>query len=158
VLLTQGDYAGSQALSEEALVLDEEADYQLGTANTLSNLGLAIFLQGDERRAAELFARGLRLFRELGDAVGAAECLEGLALGRAGSEPELLARLFGAAERQRSSIGVPQPSYLGAAYSGYLDAARSRLGDAGWAAQRAEGASMALDQAIAQALGEPGSS
>lgn len=154
VVLHHGDYSGSQALSEEALALSQASGHAWGTANTFSNLGLAVLQQGDHKRATELFKQGLRLFRALGDIVGMTECLEGLALRHAEVEPARFVQLFAMADRQRSSIGAPQPSYLRAAYRRYLEAAQSQMSDGAWTVRWAEGWAMPLEQAVVYALEE----
>jgi hypothetical protein len=82
------------------------------------------------------------------------ECLEGLALRHAEAEPARLVQLFALADRQRSSIGAPLPSYLRTAYRSYLEAAQSQMSDAAWTARWAEGWAMTLEQAVAYALDE----
>jgi hypothetical protein len=154
MVLHHGDYSGSQALSEEALALNQAIGHTWGSANTFSNLGLAVMQQGDHKRATELFKQGLGLFRELGDIAGMTECLEGLALRHAEVEPARLVQLFALADRRRSSIGAPQPWYLRAAYRRYLEAAQSQMSDGAWTARWAEGRAMSLEQAVAYVLEE----
>jgi tetratricopeptide (TPR) repeat protein len=154
VALHQGDYWRSQALSEEALTLSHAIGNTWSTAHLFSNLGLAVLQQGDRERAAELFKQGLHLFRELGDIASLTECLEGLALRYAEADPARLIQLFAMADRQRSSIGAPLPSYLRAAYRRYLEAAQCQMSDAAWTASWAEGSAMTLEQAVAYALEE----
>jgi tetratricopeptide (TPR) repeat protein len=154
VMLDQGDYSRSQALSEEALALSQATGHTWYIANMVSNLALAVLQQGDQKRAMELFKQGLPMFQELGDTVGMIECLEGLALRHAEVEPARFAQLFAMAERQRSSIGVPLPSYLRAAYRRYFEAAKSQMSDEAWTATWAEGSAMTLEQAVAYALEE----
>jgi len=154
VVLHHGDYSRSQALGEEALALSQAIGHTWLIANTFSNLGLAVMQLGERKRATELFKQGLGLFRALGDIVGMTECLEGLALRHAEVEPARLVLLFAMADRQRSSIGAPLPSYLRAAYRRYLEAAQSQMSDEAWTARWAEGWAMTLEQAVAYALEE----
>ena len=64
---------------------------------------------GDHERARALHRESLVLCRELGDKLVAVESLEGLACAaEARDETERSARLFGAAEALRETLGVPQ--------------------------------------------------
>ena len=116
---------------------------------------LAALGQGDHARATALFAEALALFRKLGDPLGIAECLEGLA-GVAGArgEGERAARLYGAADSLRESIGAPLPSGNHPRYERHLAASRSQLYETAWKKAWAEGQVMTPGEAVAYALGE----
>jgi hypothetical protein len=73
----QGDYARASALHEESLALGRELGDTGVVADTLINLGRVAFAQGDEGRAAALYA-ALALSGTLGDKWLSAFCLEGL--------------------------------------------------------------------------------
>jgi hypothetical protein len=122
--------------------------------------------------ACSFFVLGqLALFR--GDAAGArAHCRQGLliwwdhgarpelpsyleALAQAAGlqgEPERAARLWGAVEALRESIGVPCPPVDLSRCQDSIAAARAALGSEAFAAAWADGRSMTLNEAIAEAL------
>ena len=85
-----------------------------------------------------------------------ADGLEGLARSAAalGDTPRA-AQLFGAAAALRETLGMPRWRVRQPAYEQALVAARSRLSDGAWASAWARGRSLALDQALAFAMGEP---
>jgi hypothetical protein len=61
-------------------------------------------------RADPLFVSGLRVFHQLGDVMGIADALEGLAGSAVATQQwEAAATLFGIAETLRERIGVPIP-------------------------------------------------
>jgi predicted ATPase/DNA-binding SARP family transcriptional activator len=93
--LGDGRLADAQERFERSLALRSDADAGWG----LSNLGLVAHARADHGEARELFARGLALAHEYGNASLAAECLVGLAatLGALG-DPRAAARMLGVAE------------------------------------------------------------
>jgi hypothetical protein len=117
--------------------------------------------QGDEVQAGAHLAESLTLQRELGDRWQTALALE-LCAGvtaaqgrRAGdAQPGGLrtARLFGAAEALRETLGAPILPHNQEYYQRRVAAARAQLAEAIFAAAWAEEHAMSLDQAIAYAL------
>ncbi|MDP9372367.1 MAG: tetratricopeptide repeat protein [Chloroflexota bacterium] len=148
----QGDYERAVRLYTESLELAR----QLGEKNiskTLVTLGSLALRHGDHRRARALYAEALALCRELGDREVIAYCLEGLAdVARVRGEADQAARLWGAAERLRETIGAPLSPVGRADYEHDVTAARAQLGQAAFAAAWAEGRAMPLEQVIAEVL------
>ena len=73
-------------------------------------------------------------------------------LGHDLGQPERAARLFGAADVLRESVGVPLPANERADHERYVDAVRAALGDESFAAAWDAGRALRLDEAIAEAL------
>ena len=114
--------------------------------------------QGDHERAIALHLESLVLARETGQQREIAEYLGGLAgLATEQGQPERAARLFGAAEALRQSIGAPLPPTEWAAYERDVAVARARLGEDAFAAAWAEGWAMPLEQAVEYASEGPAS-
>ena len=91
------------------------------------------------------------LCRELGDKLVAVESLEGLACAaEARDETERSARLFGAAEALRETLGVPQLPAERALREPYLTAAGARRDGAPWQ----DGRGMVFEEAVEYALAE----
>ncbi|MDQ4058597.1 MAG: hypothetical protein M3124_05685, partial [Actinomycetota bacterium] len=90
---------------------------------------------------------------ELGDLDGVAEAIEGLA-GLAVAEERFVraARLGGAADSLRRTLGIPLPEVDRVRLDGWLEEPRDRLGGEDFNAAWAEGAGMTTEQAIAYAL------
>jgi hypothetical protein len=98
---------------------------------------------------------GLALWRELGDQLGAAECLEGLAAIAAGTgEPARVARLLGAVEALREAMGTPQPPVERLDHEATVAATRAALGAAAFAAAWSEGQALTPEEAVAYALAD----
>ncbi len=148
----QGDYARATALSEEGLTLYRKMGNGLGVANVLSNMGSVALRQGDYARAGTLYKEGLGLFEMVGSKAIVAECLEGLAcVVHARGLYERAARLGGAAEALRATIGIPLSLADRAAHDRVVNAVRTALGGV-FASTWTEGKKMSVSQAIAYAL------
>ena len=105
---------------------------------------------GDHARAAILFKESLVLARELGDKRVTGECLSGIAdTSSATGELVRAGRLYGAAEALRESLGFKG---LSDDHEDEVVNVQSKLGEVGFAAARAEGRAMTLEQAIEYAL------
>jgi DNA-binding CsgD family transcriptional regulator len=125
-----GDDARATARYEEALAALRETDLTGTVPSLLHNLGRLALRRKDVRQAFRDFREGLKLFRDQGDQRGMADCLDGLAgvLGGMG-QPERAARLFGAAEAARESVGVTLWPGNTADYELNLSLVRDALGE-----------------------------
>ncbi len=151
----QGDYQRAMPFIEESLVLCREINDKYGIASAQNSLGKMALKLGNYERAMTPFKESLTLRREVADRRGIAVCLEGLA-GVAGGQakPILAARLLGAAEVIRETIGTPPPPSDRAEYDRQVSAVGAVLGQERLAAAWAEGRAMSLEQAIKYALKE----
>ncbi len=155
ISVVQQDFGRAAALYEESLMLARKAGDKVVVAislwvGTLAHLGL-----GDHRLARELAEEGFDLARQTGHAHITALILHVLAA-LAGSQgrPARSARLWGAAETLRETIGValgPAERYH---YGPYIAAAREGLDEVTWEAALAEGRAMATERAVEYALSE----
>jgi non-specific serine/threonine protein kinase len=125
-----GDDARATARYEEALAALRETDLTGTVPSLLHNLGRLALRRKDLRQAFRYFRESLKLFRDQGDQRGMADCLDGLAgvLGGMG-QPERAARLFGAAEVARESVGVTLWPGNAADYELNLSLVRDALGE-----------------------------
>jgi hypothetical protein len=123
----------------------------------LNDLGRLALDQGDTARASALFGESLKLSWEPENEIGIALSLAGLA-GVAGSagQPARAAKLLGAAEAIRESIGRPLTPVERSVFERYAATIRAQLGQAAVAMMWAEGRAMTLEQAKAEALGRGG--
>lgn len=137
-------YMESLALAEESATRHMQAVYR-------HNLGHATHRLGDRDEARALFTQALSLFRELGDQRGMVECVAGLAGLLADLEPERAVRLHAAASAIVSAMGSRLNPSNGADYDYALAIARARLGNHAFDVAWADGRSMTLEQAIADA-------
>jgi tetratricopeptide (TPR) repeat protein len=160
----EGELDVAAAFCEEGLLLAREAGREQLTAEILSRLGDIACARNRPAAAAEFFREGLAHFqrvpgppwlRKFGPRRGIALCLEGLgAVAQAHGNPRRAARLLGAAEALRQSIGASRPPPEQPAYDRRLEAVHSALDEAEFAAAWAEGQALSLEEAMCVALEE----
>ena len=154
-LLLEVDPERTTELNEEAADLLRKRGRRGGLQFVLDNLGWAMLLRGEHDKAKVLHKDSLILCKELGDKAITSKSLEGLACtAGARGDSTRAARLFGAAEALREAIGYLQAPRESALREPYLEAARSRLGEAAWEKAFTEGRDMGLGEAVEYALVE----
>jgi predicted ATPase len=137
----------------ESLELCDQVGYAEGTAWCLDQLGALARDRGDYRLACDLQQDSLSMHAQLGDRWRAASVLEGLAITAAKlGTHQAAARLAGAAEALRRSIGTPRPPCDQAEFESAVHSVRAALGDEEFAAQ----ARAAQPQRLLARLGETG--
>jgi non-specific serine/threonine protein kinase len=155
VYLLEGDHERATALNEEAAELYRKRGSRGGLRYALDNLGWAALVREDHERARALHEESLVLCKEIGDKFIGSASLEGLACSAASrGEAQRAARLFGVAQALREAVGYHQTPRERALGEPYLDAARSRLSEAEWEVEFAEGRNMGLEEAIEYAFSE----
>jgi predicted ATPase/class 3 adenylate cyclase len=153
----QEDLQRAKLLHAQSLALFG-ADTQLGTAWARQSLGEIALAQHDTAGALIQFAESLKLFQELGNKIGVAWCLAGIAgVASATGQPQRAARLWGAAQAINRTVGGRPAPGTRASYD--QTAARAQLDAESFAAAWTEGQAMTQEAAIACALelgtGEP---
>jgi predicted ATPase/DNA-binding SARP family transcriptional activator/DNA-binding CsgD family transcriptional regulator len=157
--LLQRDLERAEALAEEATALSRDAGDRTLLPLPLNNLGWVALLRGDLERAEVLHKESLALSGEMGGSWGTLAFLEALACtAGAKGEAQKAARLIGAAEALRETMGVGPWAALRALEEPYLVGARSQLKEGVWAAAWEEGWAMSMERAIEYALSEDDSS
>ena len=150
-IMMQGDIARAVELFEQALGIHVAYGDRYGIAFTHAKMGRAFLQQGGDIRSATHYAEALNEFRALRDLWGATYVLEEVGwLALRSGQAERAARLMAATEALRDADGVRLTPVSQAHRERALASARSRLGDAGFAAVSAEGARMGLEQAAAE--------
>ena len=151
----QGDYDRATELSQDSLALFRELEDGRGIALPLIILASVAHHQEDYGQAGELYKESLALLWELGEKWYSAQCLEGLAeIAAKEKQPKRAARLSGAAEALRQSIGLPLSSSELTEYDSSIESARTELGEEAFEKARAEGRSMSIEEAVDYALAE----
>ena len=157
IALERGEYARAAALSEQAYGLFEALEDSEGMAFALVNQGFAALSEGRHDRAVELLREALRRLAELEfrDVIG--YCFEGLAavLALTGRGEEA-AKLLGAAEALRESLGVGLAPAEQATHDQTVAAVLEALGEEPFAAAWRAGRELALEEAVAYALEDVG--
>jgi predicted ATPase/DNA-binding SARP family transcriptional activator len=155
IALERGEYAKASELSEQAYGLFETLEDSEGMALALVNQGFSALSEQDPERSIELLREALRRLAELEfkDVIG--YCFEGLAAVLAlTARAEEGARLLGAAEALRESLGVELAPAEQSTHRETVDAVRVRLGDERFSDAWRQGREMSLERAIAYALEE----
>jgi predicted ATPase/DNA-binding SARP family transcriptional activator/DNA-binding CsgD family transcriptional regulator len=156
----RGNYERAKTLGLESIALLREIkdDYRLSIV--VGWVGLLAVWSGDEYDLAEVFLKeALALERKLGNWAYGAYSLEGFA-GLAGARRQgaRAARLWGASEALRASIGAALPPEPRPYYERSMAAARAQLGEDAWETAFAQGMTMSAEEAAEYALSEEGSS
>ena len=157
IAFEQRDVASSRRLHEEGLAIRRELGDRRGIALSLGNLAGLAFEQRDFGAVRALGTESLTIARELGDMRQVAYLLEGLA-GVAAALGDVLhaARVWGAAERLRETIGTPVSGFGGLDRDETVAAARAALGEDAFDRAWKEGRELSGDEAVALALGTGG--
>jgi tetratricopeptide (TPR) repeat protein len=152
IALIQGDEARAKTYLEGSLAIRREIGDTIGLIWSIANLGEVATRQGDTTQAIARYTRSLVLSQKLGAKEGIAVCLEGLAqVAAARGRPLPAARLWGAAEALRESIGAARQQVWRDRYERTVSAARAQAGPAPFDAVWAAGRDMPLEQAIVEA-------
>jgi hypothetical protein len=115
----------------------------------LSSVGLVALEQDQYQRAQEAFTESLQLARTWMDGT-VLEGLAGVAIGA--GQAERAARLFGAAESVRGTLGTPRWPANEALHQRYVALTRAALAAERFTQTWGEGRAMTLEQALTYAL------
>jgi predicted ATPase/DNA-binding SARP family transcriptional activator len=148
----------NELLDESERLAREHGDDSALAAILLDRSGLALEAR-DTESAANLARAAVDLYSRYGTTAGIAEGFHVLALAaEAGGSPERAARLIGAAEALRDVAGTRISAANAGDFEDAVRRASALLGDDEFAAARAEGRAMSLEEAVAlAATDEPAS-
>jgi non-specific serine/threonine protein kinase len=154
VALEEGDFARSRAMWDESRDMARELGDRWGMAWSLMNLGDLASAERDFPTAERLHQESLAIRREIGNRPCIADSLERLAnIALAVSRPLRGARIWGAVERLREELGVPQSPDEHLHYEQCIAAARDAFhDDAAFSSAWQVGRAMTVEKAIALAL------
>lgn len=151
---------GAAALADRRLDRAEREFRSIGeqgpsvrhAAGAMWGLACVSAARGDTHRAAACHGRALTMRQGIGDRLGVAESLVGLAAAAANVEPEEAARLVGAATTSLAAAGAVATPRQEAAATAALTAATNAGDPRRVAAARDEGAALDQDAAVATAI------
>ncbi len=153
VTLYQGDTTTARMLFEKSLAFWRETGVEPQIAWTLSLVAKVSAAQGDYAAARALYEESLVRGQEMNSNLAIediAPMLEGLAaVSTAQGEVTWAARLCGAAEALRETLGTPLPPVYRTDYERSVAAARKHLGEKAFTAAWAQGRAMTPEQALA---------
>ena len=149
----QGKLERSRECHEQALAIQRELGDSRGTSFSLRELGEVATASADAPAAADFLRRSLEMYRVLGDRLGIATAIEGLAaLAALQGQHERALTLAGAASTLRESIQAPIAGPDLERLERYVAPARAALG-VGAAAAHSQGGSLSVEEAVGMALG-----
>ena len=149
ITLLQDETEEARSWFEQSVALHKELGHQAGLAWAVSGLARVAVAQSDYVAARNRYEESLARARAIEDQELLVTCVEGLAMVMAAQgEPVWAARLWGAAEVLRETIGEPLSPVEHAFYESAIMDAHRRLGERAFAAAWAEGRTMTPDQAL----------
>ena len=155
LLLTLGDYDKAQAALQESVDLGRHAGDAWVVALPLRNLAIVACRRSEYDVARRLLEESLRGLRDLREKWFLSRGIETLAEVFAGlAEHERSARLFGAAERLRETVGASVLAFYQADYDHAVAVVRQALGGAAFERCWSLGRSLSPEEAVDYALGE----
>lgn len=153
-----GDKAAARRLLEESLTMYRTLGLQRFIALVLFSLGDVARADKEYSRARALFREGLAAMTAVGEKPGTARALDSFAhLAMDEGKAERTVRLSAAAAQLRATAGIHDGPVTERERERWLTSARVALGDEAFDAAWAEGEAMTDEEAIADALAEPGS-
>ncbi|MDQ3780757.1 MAG: LuxR C-terminal-related transcriptional regulator [Chloroflexota bacterium] len=148
-----GDLDRAVAISERVLAHQQAIGSRPGIAFGHIFLADAVGARGESARALDHYREGMKLLWEQGDIWGLTTCLV-MILGEvaATAATEQVVRVLGALETLQADTGHPLSPRYQAVYARVEATLRAQLGEAAFAAARAAGRTLTLEQAVTEAL------
>jgi hypothetical protein len=149
IVLQQGDAERTRALGEESVLLLQKLGGMVLLSSSLALLGRVASAQGNHAEARTFYEQSIQVASERGFKWEFALGLEGLAsVVAAQGEPTWAARLWGAAEALRETLGAPLPPVYRADYEREVATARAQLGEQLFDIAWSQGRSMPYAQVL----------
>ena len=148
-----GDDVQARTLLAEALDLRLRAGNEGGAAIVRQAIADLERTCGDPGEATERYRQNLRVYQDLGDAVGIADALAGMVVGlSAAGPPDQAVRALAGAAAVRHKLGATVHAGLREGHEAALADLRATLGEESFAAAWEAGWRSPLEQAIAEAM------
>jgi predicted ATPase len=149
-------YGASRATLEESAAVARKAGDDWALSLPLRNLGIVAFRQGDAEQAMTFLRESLIVLSHLREKWFISRCFETMAaIAALQGDCERSARLFGAGEILRESVGASVLPAYRPDYDRGLAALRSNMSDDEIQTAWKDGRTMTLDEAVRYALDEP---
>jgi DNA-binding CsgD family transcriptional regulator/tetratricopeptide (TPR) repeat protein len=137
----------------EALAIFRDLGQTAGIARAVQGLASIARLRNDAERVATYLHEALVLRQRINDRWGLAPCFEDIAdLALLIGNPESASRLYSAASRIRTDLGIPIPPAYRDAHERRIPAVRGVMSAASFAEAWTKGQSMSTDHAVELAL------
>ncbi|MFN8472373.1 MAG: helix-turn-helix domain-containing protein [Anaerolineae bacterium] len=155
IAAARAEYATARTHFEQSVVIRRRLGDKGILAYALGWLGLVTVRLGDLAAARAALEEGVAVRRELGDEAGLPASLEALAaVAAAAGQATRAARLFGAAESARATVGSRALDSEIPEYRHNVAVTRAQMAEDDFETTWAEGRAMTLEQAVAYALEE----
>jgi predicted ATPase len=149
VVFDRGDAAQAKEYLARGRAMCVKGGFQKGLGTTLNAQGRMTLARQGGRRAAGKHRKALEIFTQIGDRLGVAQSLEGLAHSCLQQEQyENSARLFGEAASIRGALDCPIPKSFRDNHERAVAVARERAGDGDFGSAWAAGQGLTLKDAI----------
>jgi tetratricopeptide (TPR) repeat protein len=149
VHLIQGETTTARTLLEEGLALARGGGWRERMAWGIYGLGWTAFFEQSYETARSLFEEGLALSHAVGNQVFMAFYLEGLAsVSSLQGQLAQAARLWGVAERLRTTLDATVPPVMQHAYEQFRQQVQSQLGEEAFSALWDQGQTMTHEQVL----------
>ena len=153
VAYQQCEYERAEGLLEEARTLYAALGARAAVATLLNVQAKVAYARGAREQAAARHRESLRFHREMGDRLGIAEALAGFArIATAERDYVRAARLMGASEALRETLGFPVPPAEREVYDRAVASMRSSMGEHAFSEAWAQGRAMSAEDAVTAAL------
>jgi predicted ATPase/DNA-binding XRE family transcriptional regulator len=146
--LLQGDYERASEYIQKSLQRAEHMADQWTMAVALHNAGLLAWARGDAKEAEHLYHQSWQMYRREHSHLGMVECLEGLLVLYATSDPERGARLWGLTSIWRTRAQTPLPPVDVPPVEHATAIMRSTLGEQRFVQASDEGQTIAPEDAL----------
>jgi hypothetical protein len=153
IALREGRFDEALALSQECLAVTERLGDVFGMGGACLFIGLVLVYENMEAEAVPFLRKSIDIRRGLGAAYDVGIVLYVVALMASATDPLTAARLIGWAEERRHETGDALWEIPGGPRERASAACIAELGPEGFAAARAEGGPLSLDEAAELALG-----
>jgi tetratricopeptide (TPR) repeat protein len=148
-----GDHIHAEECFSRSAVICKKQGNRIVGAYISGNRSIIAMKLGDYSKAFDLLVEAMLVVKESGDKENTILCLEPFAYVAAElGEPARAARLFGASESLRLSIGMTRQYQMQDDYETYVDKLKSQLGEAAFKDAWENGSNLTLDQAVAYAI------
>jgi tetratricopeptide (TPR) repeat protein len=156
--ISLGEYNEARAACEESLARWHELGDRVSETRVLNNIVFLLLDQKQFVEAAGYQAQSIRLLQETGNTENVAVCLDGAAEILSGlNRPDAAARLWGAAENLRETLGQHVAPNSADSRDSAISASRSSIDpiafDAAWATGRAMSSATAEEYALEELEG-----
>lgn len=149
----EGKNADARVFYEEIVVEARKGGDAFNLLYALFNLGSVSCMEGKAEKARSRFTESINIARDLGSSRAIADCLDGFGFAEAASENfEKAAKLFGAAEALRESVGFEIQTVDKIFRDHFIEIAKNSIGETAFSEFENAGRKFSTEEAVQLAL------